>query len=470
MLGAPEPMGEVMPQLHDDTFTEALRHAAGYGAPEAGIEALLAEIPSMEALAHLPAGTPVWIRADLDVADHDGIIGDDPRLAGLSETLAFGRDHGWRMLIIGHRGRDPSKTLEYVYEKLRATEEGGGPFIPDWFDERAETLTGTAVKAVESLKPGQWLVFENVRKYGFEMRLWKASDEALPEIADDFQRIAAAFRQGATVYVNDGIASGNKDFSTTALPLAMGQVALGVFTHRELSEHVVRAREAGLVSFSGMKLDKLRTLHGIVQQGRVEMIMAGGSLAMALRKARAEMEGVDVSIGAAGLAANKESKAYIPPSAIEDARKLLVDAAERGVEIVLPVDFVLDDGTVAAQIPDDKWQLDIGPQTRALFDEKAKAWAEKTDRRVAFHNGVMGKFEVSTFAGGTEAIVHTLKALQKDGIDVYVGGGEGRAALERFASLEDITHAFTAGGTILKCLAGKPLPFLVALAEQSTEA
>ena len=456
-----------MPQLHSETFADALRRAAGFDPVHVPIEERLEQIPTLESLADLPEGTPVWIRADLDVADHDGVIGDDPRLASLHETLEFGRKHGWRMLLIGHRGRDANKTLEYVYQKLKATETGCGPFIKDWFDEHAETLTGIAVKGVESLQPGQFLVFENVRQYDFERRLWTAVEEQLPLVTDHFSRIAAAFRQGATVYVNDAIASGNKDFSTTALPLAMGRVALGAFARREFAEHVVRAREAGLISFSGMKLDKLKQLHGIVKRGAVEMILAGGSLAMALRKAEGEVRGEDVSIGAAGLTANKEEKAYVPPSAIERARQLLLDAQEKGVEVVLPIDFVTEDGSVTSDLGPEQWQRDIGPETRALFDSKSKAWAERTERKTAFHNGVMGQFENSAFAHGTIALVATLKDLNAAGVAVYVGGGEGRAALERFASLDDVTHAFTAGGTILKCLADRPLPFLEALAAQA---
>ena len=459
-----------MPQLHSETFATALRRAAGFDAVPVPIEDRLEQIPTLESLADLPEGTPVWIRADLDVADHDGVIGDDPRLASLGATLAFGREHGWRMLLIGHRGRDAHATLEYVYQKLKATQPGCGPFIKDWFDEHAETLTGIAVKGVESLQPGQFLVFENVRKYDFERRLWTAVDEQMALISDHFSRIASAFRQGATVYVNDAIASGNKDFSTTALPLAMGRVALGAFAREEFAHHVVRAREAGLISFSGMKLDKLRQLHGIVKRGAVEMIIAGGSLAMALRKAEGEIRGEDVSIGGAGNAANKEEKAYVPPSAIERARQLLVDAHANGVEIVLPIDFVTEDGSVVEDLGPDQWQRDIGPATRELFDRKAEAWAAVTGRRVAFHNGVMGQFENSAFAHGTIALVATLKDLHAKGIAVYVGGGEGRAALERFASLDDVTHAFTAGGTILKCLADRPLPFLEALAAQATNA
>jgi 3-phosphoglycerate kinase len=456
-----------MPQLHSQTFTTALRKAAGFDEAGVTIEERLAQIPAIESLIDLPSGTPVWIRADLDVADHDGVIGDDPRLASLHETLAYGRERGWRMLLIGHRGRSPDQTLEYVYQKLRATEPGCGPFIRDWFDEHAETLTGIAVKGVESLQPGQFLVFENVRRYDFEMRLWTAVEQQLPLISDHFSRIASAFRQGATVYINDAIASGNKDFSTTALPLAMGRVALGVFARRELAEHVVRAREAGLIVFSGMKLDKLRQLHGIVKRGRVEMILAGGSLAMALRKAQGEIDGEEVSIGAAGIEANREERAYVPSTAVEKARLLLLDARERGIQVRLPIDFVVEDGTVTRELDADHWQRDIGPETSEFFDREARAWAAGTKRKVAFHNGVMGQFENSQFASGTQAIVATLTSLQEGGIDVYVGGGEGRAALERFGSLSAVAHAFTAGGTVLKCLADRPLPFLEALAAQA---
>jgi phosphoglycerate kinase len=457
-----------MPQLHDETFADALRRAAGFskgGSPQ--IEQQLARIPAIESLASLPAGTPVWVRADLDVADRDGVIGDDPRLHSLRETLDFGRAHGWRMLVIGHKGRRADETLEYVHQKFKETERGCGPFIRDWFDERSETLTGVAVKAVESLRPGQFLVFENLRRYGFEMRLWEAEEGNVDEVADDFERLASAFRQGATVLVYDAIAASNKDFSGAALPLAMGSVALGVFSRRELAEHVVRAREAGFVSFSGMKLDKIKDLHGIVKRGRVERILAGGGLAMALRRAEGELRGEEVSIGAAGDPAHKDDKAYVPPSAVERARRLLVDARAQDVQVILPVDFVLDDGTVVEDIPPGAWQRGIGPATRRLFDEEALAWASRTKKRVAFHNGVMGKFEDRTFAGGTEALVKTLKRLQAAGVSVYVGGGEGRTALERYGSLGDVTHAFTAGGTILKCLADRPLPFLEALAAQA---
>ena len=137
------------------------------------------------------------------------------------------------------------------------------------------------------------------------------------------------------------------------------------------------------------------------------------------------------------------------------------------VRVLLPVDFLLDDGKVSTDIPPDRLQCDVGPKTRKRYETEALAWAKATRRKVAFHNGVMGKFEDKTFAGGTIAMIESLKRLQAAGVAVYVGGGEGRAALERYGKLSDVTHAFTAGGTILKCLADQPLPFITALAEAS---
>jgi phosphoglycerate kinase len=48
-------------------------------------------------------------------------------------------------------------------------------------------------------------------------------------------------------------------------------------------------------------------------------------------------------------------------------------------------------------------------------------------------------------------------------IEVYVGGGEGGAALEKYGEARWATHVFTAGGTVLNALGAEPVPFLVAL-------
>ena len=61
---------------------------------------------------------------------------------------------------------------------------------------------------------------------------------------------------------------------------------------------------------------------GFVYSGRVEMVVAGGNLAMALRKAQGEMEGREVSIGGAEDPARSTEKTYVPRESIDTGRHL----------------------------------------------------------------------------------------------------------------------------------------------------
>ena len=58
--------------------------------------------------------------------------------------------------------------------------------------------------------------------------------------------------------------------------------------------------------------------------------------------------------------------------------------------------------------------------------------------------------------------------MHDSGVQVYVGGGEGGAALHRYGDESWVTHCFTAGGTILKALGNEPIPYLKALYMKST--
>ena len=73
-------------------------------------------------------------------------------------------------------------------------------------------------------------------------------------------------------------------------------------------------------------------------------------------------------------------------------------------------------------------------------------------------------FEDPQFAEGTKRFIPQLKRMKDAGVEVYVGGGEGGAALEKYGQPDDVTHCFTAGGTVLNALGSEPVPYLVALA------
>jgi phosphoglycerate kinase len=76
---------------------------------------------------------------------------------------------------------------------------------------------------------------------------------------------------------------------------------------------------------------------------------------------------------------------------------------------------------------------------------------------------VFGMFEDPRFEAGTKKFVPQLKRMTDAGIKVYIGGGEGGLALEKYGKPDWVTYCFTAGGTVLNALGSEPVPYLVAL-------
>ena len=206
-------------------------------------------------------------------------------------------------------------------------------------------------------------------------------------------------------------------------------------------------------------------------RGRVRTVIAAGALAMAFLKAAADRDGRPFEMGLAGHKGRAYGDSYVSPERIAQASRMLRDGNARGVDFVLPVDFRLSDGAVAASVPPHLTQLDVGPKTAerhaARLDALLQYHRRKADAghgpAVVFHNGVFGVFEKEEFAEGTKRFLLQLRRLHEAGVEVYVGGGEGGAALRRYGDADWVTYCFTAGGTILKALGAEPIPYVKAL-------
>jgi phosphoglycerate kinase len=165
-------------------------------------------------------------------------------------------------------------------------------------------------------------------------------------------------------------------------------------------------------------------------------------------------------------------KSLLEEDQLDTVRGYIAEAAERGVELVLPTDVVVAAAfgadaahvvTAADAIEDtpfgaDGLGLDIGPQTAAAFAEAIRG------SRTVFWNGPMGVFELAPFAAGTRAVAQALTEV--DGLSV-VGGGDSAAAVRQlgFAD-EQFGHISTGGGASLEFLEGKKLPGLEVLGWQ----
>ncbi len=160
-------------------------------------------------------------------------------------------------------------------------------------------------------------------------------------------------------------------------------------------------------------------------------------------------------------------KSLNEPDLADAARAVVAKAAEKNVDLVLPID-----ATVAAKLEPNAASrvvdiegvsatdmiLDVGPKTTAEVIAKLEAC------KTLLWNGPLGAFEVPPFDKATVAVAQAAARLTKAGkLTTVAGGGDTVAALHHAGVLEAFSYVSTAGGAFLEWLEGKELPGLAAL-------
>ncbi|MFH1919428.1 MAG: phosphoglycerate kinase [Planctomycetota bacterium] len=437
-------------------------------APRLSLKQYLEAIPQLESLADVASGTPVLIRGDVDAKPGPNVGDGDIRLRSMKETLDFGRRQGWVQVVFGHIGRDPNGSLEKVRGRLAEILGCDVSFIKDWLDPESITIPDAVTRTIGSSAPGSVIVLENTRKYDLERVLWKAKADDVPKLAEPLAKLANQLAEKvAGVYIHEAFSAGSLDASSVVVPAAMERVALGKYAAGEFTGPLTTCLDAQMVVFSGLKIDKLDDLEAMIDRGKIRWVITAGSLAMALKKAAAEVDGQEFSLGVAEDPDHADKPYYIPRERIAQARSLIAEGRAKGIRFVMPVDFVLQDGRVSETIGPGDQQLDVGLATRAWFEENVGEFLTEHQgdaaSTVVFHNGVFGKFEEPRFEEGTKHFMGQLRRMTEAGMKVYVGGGEGGKALDAYARPDWVAHNFTAGGTVLGALGSEPVPYLVAL-------
>ena len=161
-----------------------------------------------------------------------------------------------------------------------------------------------------------------------------------------------------------------------------------------------------------------------------------------------------------------EKPYFISRDRIDQAKRMLQEGRAKGIEFVLPIDFVLADGSVAEKIGPGDQQFDVGPKTSKLFAEKVGKFMRAIERARRPSPSTTACSACSKIRGSKTAPSSSsreLKRMTDAGVEVYIGGGEGGTSLERYGQPDWVTHCFTAGGTVLNALGSAPVPYLVAL-------
>lgn len=434
-------------------------------APDLSLQDYLDAAPRLDTLSDVPSGTPVLVRGDVDAKPGANVGEGDIRLRSMVDTLQYGIGCGWKQVIFGHIGRDPEKSLDKVAKRLGELLNCDAQLIGDWLDEETLTVKPEVQAAIDAANPGAVIVLENTRKYDIERVLWKAKPADLPELTPKLAKFASECAEKiADVYIHEAFSAGSLDASSVAVPAAMKRVALGKYAAGEFDGPMQKCLKATLAVFSGIKIDKLDDMEAMIARGSIKQIFASGSLAMAIRKAIGELDSKPVSLGAAEDPANSGEPWYIPEARIAQAKEIVADGREKGITFTVPCDSVLGDGSSKDELSPTDQQFDIGPKSIVKFSNAVGDFIEKHGAgAVAFHNGVFGMFEDPRFEGGTKAWIPELCRMKEAGVEVYVGGGEGGKALEKYGAPDWVTHTFTAGGTVLNALGSEPVPYLAAL-------
>ncbi len=404
-------------------------------------------------------GKRVLTRVDYNVPmeEKDGqmVINDATRIKETLPTLELMVEQGAKIILIAHLGRpdgkrEASMSLKPVAAKLSDMLGAPVAFLDDCVGDRVE-------KYVNSMKPGDIVLLENVRFYGEEEENDPGFSEKLAKLAE--------------IYVDDAFGAAHRAHASTAgvaavLSTKRAPRAAGLLMERELKflgEELENPAKPFVVILGGAKVsDKIKVIDRLLEKAKI--ILIGGAMAYTFKLA------LVMTVG----------KSLVEPDRVEMAKAALEKAKARGIQFLVPTDNV-----VATPVKTDKLNkkgkpvfdlqnpkvmsgnfsadvegLDIGPETVKRFS------AEVLKAKTILWNGPMGLFEDPRFAEGTFAVAKAVVEATKTGATSIIGGGDSVKALNTAKLGDQVTFMSTGGGASLEFLEGNELPGVAALSDK----
>lgn len=373
------------------------------------------------------SGKACLCRVDFNVPIVDGMIVDDTRIRASLPTITWLIEHDARCILISHLGRPKGKVVPEL--RMDPIAARLSELLKADVRKLDDCVGDEVAQAVESMKPGEVLLLENVRFYPEE-------EKNDTEFA---RKLAAPF----DLFINDAFGTAHRAHASTVGVTKFLPAYPGCLMKREiesLSRLLMSPEHPFVAVIGGAKVsDKLGVLENLLD--KVDVLLIGGGMANTFLMAK----GFDVGQSLC----EKEKR--------EDALRIMEKANNLGKDLLLPVDLVAAEKpetgvsckVVSPQsIPEDMMALDIGPKTRREFSQAI------SKAKTVFWNGPMGVFEVEQFRGGTLEVAAAVASV--DGFTV-VGGGDSLAAVEMAGCSDKISHLSTGGGASLEFLEGKEL-------------
>ncbi|QQX74228.1 phosphoglycerate kinase [Listeria monocytogenes] len=381
----------------------------------------------------------VLVRVDFNVPMKDGKITNDNRIVAALPTIEYILEQNGKAILFSHLGKvkteedKEGKSLRPVAVRLSELLGKEVKFVPTTRGPELE-------KAIDELKDGEVLLFENTR---FEDIDGKKESKNDPELGKYWASLG-------DVFVNDAFGTAHRAHASNVGLASNLESAAGFLMEKEIKfiGGVVDNPARPLVAIlGGAKVsDKIGVIENLLT--KADKVLVGGGMTFTFMAAQGQ------EIGKSLLEADK----------VELAKGLLEKAGDK---LVLPVDAVVSKEfsndapfhTVSADsIPADEMGLDIGQATIDLFTKELQG------AKTVVWNGPMGVFELSNFAKGTIGVCEAIANLTD--ATTIIGGGDSAAAAMDLGFADKFTHISTGGGASLEYLEGKELPGVASISDK----
>ncbi len=387
-------------------------------------------------------GKVVLVRVDVNspMDPATSTILDYSRFEAHRQTLAELKDA--KVVILAHQSR-PGK-MDFTSLKAHADVftkilNRRVKFVPDLFGDYA-------LREIENMKNGDYLLLQNTRFYSEEYCLKKGFQHT---------HIVKELSSVADYFINDAFAAAHRaQTSLIGFASKMPMIA-GRLMDREikmLSKFIELKEHPKVAVLGGAKVDdSIKVAKNFLEKDIVDFVLTGGVVASVFLIA----SGVDVGPGTWDFI-KREYENY---RELIDLAKNLLDRFPEKIKI--PVDVVVNKngkrkGMPVSMLPSEYPIFDIGLDTATEYESIIR------EAKGTVLNGPMGVFELSEFFVGTVMVMRGVA--ESRGFKV-AGGGHTIAALEKYGLKNYFDHVSTGGGSLISFLSGERMPVIEALKE-----
>ena len=375
------------------------------------------------------------VRVDFNVPLKNNLkISDTTRIDNGIKSIKYVLKNKGKCVIMSHLGRPKGKgyekkfSLENIISYLEKIFKIKIPLIRDYYSY------GFSIE--KYLEKNDVILLENLRFY--------------PEEKSNNKNFAKNLASFADVYINDAFGTCHRSHaSTNSIINQIKESCVGLLVDKELkniNQLLYNNNPPFTAILGGSKVsDKIGVIEKLIKV--VDNILIGGAMANTF---------IRYLGGNIGNSIYEKDKLGI-------AGKLLNQAKEKKVNILLPIDFVCSnsinkiDKTITSNsfsVPAKLSGYDIGDETIKSFTSIiAKS-------KTIIWNGPLGVFEVNEFSKGTFKIADAISKSTINGAYSLVGGGDSVAAINKNNNYKNISFISTGGGALLEYIAKGSLPSL----------